>query len=125
MCSGRISRQLRRFIVSGLLATGFHAVIATTLVTFSAVAPPVANGLAFVLATVFSYSINTLWSFSRSPEVKNMRRYILVSVIGLFQAVSISAIAQSYGLSYLHGIALVILIVTPTTFMLHSFWTYA
>lgn len=83
-----------------------------------------ANGVAFATATVFSYLINTLWSFSSRLHGRNLRRFVLVSALGCLLAVAVSGLAEHYGLPYELGIVLVVLSVPPATFLLHSLWTY-
>lgn len=116
--------RMRRFTVSGVLVTGLHALVAAGLIRLVQLAPSHANGIAFVGATIFSYVINTRWSFSSPLHGKNLLRFVLVSIIGFLLAITISGLAESYGMHYWFGIAGVICIVTPVNFLLHSFWTY-
>ncbi len=88
------------------------------------VPPSPANGLAFVVSTLFSYLLNTLWSFSRPLSGDTLRRFIVVSIIGCLLAMGISGLASHAGLDYLPGIGLVVLMVPPMTFVMHSLWTY-
>lgn len=124
MTTSRFTRQVQRFAISGLLVTGLHVFVAAGFIRLLAAAPPVANGIAFVVATVFSYMINTLWSFSSPLHGRNLLRFVSVSIFGGFLAVCVSSFAQQYGMHYLYGIGLVALAVPPVTFLLHSFWTY-
>jgi putative flippase GtrA len=117
-------KQAVRFALSGLLVTGLHTIVAVAFIQGVSLAPALANGVAFVVATVFSYLINTTWSFSDTLQGKNLFRFCCVSFIGLFLAMSISGAAQYYGLHYLYGIFFVVCIVPAVTFLLHSFWTY-
>ena len=117
-------KQAVRFALSGLLVTGLHTIVAVAFIQIVSPTPALANGVAFLVATVFSYLINTTWSFSVTLHGKNLFRFICVSFIGLFLAMSISGAAQYYGLHYLYGILLVVCIVPAVTFLLHSFWTY-
>jgi len=119
-----LTRQALRFALSGLLVTGLHVLIATAFIQIILPAPSLANGVAFVVATVFSYLINTMWSFSSPLHGRNLIRFCIVSFIGLFLAMAISGIAQYFGLHYLYGIGFVVCIVPPVTFVLHNFWTY-
>jgi putative flippase GtrA len=119
-----VAGQFQRFVVSGLLVTGFHVLIAMGLIRLFALSAPLANGIAFIAATVFSYFLNTMWSFSRALQGRNLIRFICVSIIGCVVAVSVSAAAERHGLTYMLGIALVAIIVPPMTFLLHRFWTY-
>lgn len=116
--------KVQRFTVTGVLTTGLHVIVAVILIEQLAATPPLANGVAFILATIFSYAVNTLWSFSSRPRRKNIIRFVLVSLIGAGVAVVVSDLANQYGLDYMIGIAMVVVTVPPITFMLHNFWTY-
>jgi len=116
--------QARRFAASGVVATGVHVALATGFIRFVLMEPALANGIAFVIATVFSYTVNTLWSFSNTLTGTNFLRFSLVSLVGLTLTMLISGTAQYYGLHYMYGISLVVCMVPPTTFLLHKFWTY-
>ncbi|MCL7420744.1 MAG: GtrA family protein [Methylobacter sp.] len=119
-----LTRQALRFALSGLLVTSLHVFIATTFIQNILPISSLANGVAFVVANIFSYLINTTWSFSSSLHGRNLFRFCIVSAIGLFLAMAISGATQHYGLHYWYGIAFVVSIVPPVTFLLHNFWTY-
>ena len=110
--------------LSGVLATGLHVVVASALITTVLPVPAAANGIAFVAANLFSYTINTLWTFSHPLQGRSLVRFVLVSLLGLVIAVSVSGLADWFGLNYWYGIALVVCCATPVTFLLHNFWTY-
>jgi putative flippase GtrA len=120
----QIFTKARRFTVSGIFATGIHVLLAVFLIKLLGADPSIANGIAFLLATIFSYTVNTLWSFSSSLRSANLIRFALVSFIGGIIAMIVSDIAHRYGLNYLHGIMMVAIAVPPITFILHNFWTY-
>jgi putative flippase GtrA len=117
-------QQVLRFAISGALVTFSHALIAGAILQFVAASQAVANGIAFVVATIFSYFVNTLWSFSAQPKPRSMLRFGLVSIIGCILAISISSVADYRALPYWYGICWVIVIVAPVTFILHRIWTY-
>ena len=119
-----LTRQALRFGISGLLATGLHVLVATSFIQLVSPAASIANGVAFVVATIFSYLINTIWSFSHPLHGRNLLRFCAVACVGLLLAMAISGAAQHYGLHYMWGIFFVVLTVPPVTFLLHSFWTY-
>jgi SAM-dependent methyltransferase/putative flippase GtrA len=119
-----LTRQALRFALSGLLITGIHVFIATVFIQILLLAPALANGVAFVVATIFSYLINTTWSFSSPLRGRNLFRFCCVSFIGLFLSTAISGAAQYYGLHYWYGIAFVVFTIPPVSFLLHNFWTY-
>jgi putative flippase GtrA len=113
-----------KFGLSGLMVTGLHVVVAFVLITTVLPFPPAANGIAFVIANLVSYTINTLWTFSSPLQGRSLIRFVLVSLLGFIIAIMVSGLAQWYGLHYWWGIGLVVCCVTPVSFLLHNFWTY-
>ncbi|WP_338801047.1 GtrA family protein [Pseudomonas sp. RSB 5.4] len=118
-----IQRGLR-FAMTGLFVTALHALVAVLFINFVAPQPPLANGVAFAVATVVSYVINTTWSFSARLHGKTLLRFMLVSGGGFLLAMFVAWAAQIAGLHYLLGIGAVALIIPAFTFVLHNFWTY-
>jgi putative flippase GtrA len=118
------TKRALRFTLSGIFVTALHIVIATAFIELILPQPALANGVAFLIATLTSYLINTIWSFSSRLHGKTLFRFSLVSFFGLFLSVAISGAAQAYGLPYWYGIAAVTCVVPPTNFVLHNFWTY-
>jgi putative flippase GtrA len=121
--SALIQRGLR-FALTGLFVTALHALVAVLFIHFIAAQPPLANGVAFAVATVVSYVINTTWSFSARLHGRTLRRFLLVSTGGFFLAMFVAWAAQIAGLPYLLGIVAVALTIPAFTFVLHNFWTY-
>jgi putative flippase GtrA len=117
-------KRAQRFAVSGVLATALHVLVAVTIIRFVVPRPAFANGVAFVIATVFSYVVNTVWSFSSTFRRQNLLRFLTVSAIGCVSAMAISGLVDFYGMPYWIGIICVVAIVPPVTFLLHSYWTY-
>jgi len=114
-----------KFGVTGVGSTLIHALIALTLISGFGTNTQVGNGSAFIVATLFSYTINTLWSFSNRINRRNALRFVIASLIGLALTVLISWVADSvFRVHYLIGIAMVIIIVPIYTFIIHSYWTY-
>nr|WP_311530913.1 GtrA family protein [uncultured Ralstonia sp.] len=113
-----------RFGVSGVVATGVHVAIATTLINGFSASQVTANGVAFVCANVCSYLLNALWSFSAKPGHANFLRFYAVSLLCLALTLAISWLAQTLGLSYWVGLAAILSVVPPLTFVLHRFWTF-
>ena len=113
-----------RFGVSGVAATGMHVAIATTLINGFSASQVTANGVAFVCANVCSYLLNALWSFSAKPGHANFLRFYAVSLLCLALTLAISWLAQTLGLSYWVGLAVILSVVPPLTFLMHRFWTF-
>lgn len=116
--------QVRRFLLSGVLATAVHFVVAAALIEQAQTEPALANAVAFTVATAFSYVINTLWSFSSVIDGRTLVRFVLVQLLGVGLAAGVSGTVDWFGLHYIIGIMCVPLFVTPVTYTLHRLWTY-
>lgn len=116
--------RLFRFGVTGLAATIIHVAVATWLIAQLGVLPYVANPIAFLTATSFSYASNTLWSFSSQLSRRTLWPYVCVSTLSCLATAGISAAAAAAQWDYRIGILLVILVVTPVNFAMHNLWTY-
>lgn len=120
-----------RFGVTGVANTGIHALAAYLCLNgfflgWGALkaGPVVANGIAFIVATIFSYVVNTLWSFSTQMSPRTLRRFSLVAVIGLLVAMLTARVGEIIGLPPMGGVLLVIFVLPLVNFSLHSLWTY-
>lgn len=122
--STRILARATRFGFTGLFATGVHVLCAAVLIESFGVRATAANGVAFCSATLLSYLLNTFWTFRRQATRGNAARFWLVSTLGLCLTLLLSGAAEAAQLHYLAGIALVVALVPPVTFVLHSAWTY-
>lgn len=110
-------------MLAGLAVTGLHVCVASTLIGMGWL-PALANGAAFAIATMASYLVNTIWSFSAPIRGRNLWRFVQVSVIGFTLSMLISGLADYCHLHYYWGIALVAIFLPPITFFLHLKWTY-
>lgn len=117
-------RPALRFGVTGIGVTALHVVIAASLIDAVDLSPVLANGIAFMAATLTSYLLNTFWSFSQKPARTNLLRFSIVSLLGLGIAMAVAGTAAAMSFNYWIGIAGVVMIVPIVTFLLHIFWTY-
>jgi len=120
-----------RFGITGIANTGIHALVALLClegfflgVPAIVAGPVVANGIAFLVATAFSYVVNTLWSFSTDINLRNFQRFIVVAVLGLCAAMGLARLAELVGLPPLGSVVLVVCVMPFVNFGLHSLWTY-
>ncbi|GLC91572.1 hypothetical protein Tamer19_09800 [Cupriavidus sp. TA19] len=117
--------RLFRFGVSGMIATGIHVAVATQLIWLLHASQVSANGIAFVIANIGSYLLNTIWSFGARPTRDSYLRFLAVSLLGLALTLAISAGAQVAGVGYWVGLAAILSVVPVITFVLHRRWTYS
>ena len=116
--------KIIRFIFAGLLVTLIYIAIGFLLLKFTDVNSVLANGIAFVIANLFSYMIHTLWSFSAEIKKNNFLKFYMVSLAGF----SISIILPMLG-EYLNADKFLMTVITSLsiplfTFILHNSWTY-
>jgi len=117
-------RQLIRFASTGVGSTALHVLIALSLIEWLLVRPTLANILAYSVCTLFSYAVNTRWSFSKSLNPRNFRRFIAVSLLGFMLTMGLAWGAEALGWPPFVGIMMVVCVVTFMSFVLHSRWTY-
>jgi putative flippase GtrA len=113
-----------RFGITGVLNTALHIAVASGWIYFVHSNPSIANGVAFTVATTFSYIMNTLWSFSSQFDRMTFVKFWLVALLGLPLSAGIAGLVDWLGLHYAYGIATVVCVMPPFNFALHYFWTY-
>ena len=124
MTQPHITVRAFRFAVSGLLATTVHVAVAAVMLKGLLLEPAFANGIAFAVATVVSFFVNTTWSFASRVGVVPLVRFSAVSLVGCALAMAVAAGADLAGFGPWAGIGFVVLLVPPVTFVLHNAWTY-
>jgi len=124
-------RQFIRFSFIGLLNTGIHFCIAMLLINgfylenyLIKMRLGTANSIAFFIATIFSFFMNTLWSFTSVINQKNILRYVCVALLGLTFTVLMARIAEIIGLSSIEGVVLIVCTMPFLNFGMHKWWTY-
>ncbi|MBB3006210.1 GtrA family protein [Cupriavidus alkaliphilus] len=115
-------KKLVRFGISGGIATAVHFSVAWMVFSFLTPRVDVANGIAFVVANVFSYVLHTLWSFSSSMSPQQFMRFMLVSLAGLLISTGLPTLLGAGRFWLSTGAVLVA--VPACSFLLHNFWTY-
>ncbi|MGQ5700890.1 GtrA family protein [Sandaracinobacteroides sp. A072] len=120
---GLFTRMLR-FGLTGLFVTGVHFVVAIALVEFAGASPPLANGVAFTVATIVAFLINSLWSFRTGFDAGTLLRYVCVACLGLGVTVAVATLMERLGVHYILGIVAVTLSNPPLMFVLHNRWTF-
>ncbi|TGN94381.1 GtrA family protein [Burkholderia sp. USMB20] len=116
--------RLVRFGLSGLCSTALHVLIASALYALFDATQVIANAVAFVGATAFSYLANTLWSFSSTVHSRNLVRYLTVALAGFAETMALARAAELLDVPRGWAIVAIALLIPPTMFVLHRVWTY-
>ena len=117
--------QFIRFCVSGCGATIFHTAVVFATVHGAGLSAALANFCAFLVAAIFSYAVNTLWSFKSALTKLNAVRFFFSTSICAVMAAAIASAMDRAGFSLLTGIFAVVVLLTPLSFLLHKHWTFA
>ena len=119
-----LSSQGWRFALVGAASTGLHVAVASSLIELAGLDAGAANGIAFTIATLASYLLNSRWTFEARLAFARLVRFAIVAVAGLAVTVGITSAMQRAGYHYLVGIAVVVVVVPIFTFFSHRMWTY-
>ncbi len=116
--------RLINFGLIGLGVTAVHVIIAASLIELLLAGPAVANGIAFIIAACVSFIANARFTFKTGLDGRSFVRFLLVTGICGGLSAAIAARVEAQGLDYRIGIAAVVVIVPPLTFLFHNFWSF-
>lgn len=96
--------QFIQFCIVGALGTGVHFLVLMSLVETDMLTPVMASGVAFIVATIFNFGLNKMWTFGAQIGQREGQflRYLFVAGIGLvINIIAIWGIMTYLGLHYL------------------------
>ena len=123
--SRRNVRQFFVFGIIGVLNTCLHGTLVVFSVENGVLSPVAAHILAFFAVNVFSFCVNSRFTFCCPPTWKGYGKFFSVSLTSLLMTVLLSGFAEWRGWHYLVGLALVILLVPLVTFLLQKRFTFS
>lgn len=120
-------RQLARFSVVGLMATGIHVAVAWMAHRAAGLPPTGANGAGFLCAFLASYFGHHHWSFRRRGNHDvHMRRFLAVSLLAFLISHAITlAVTDWLGLDYGVALLAIVAVVPASTYLASRFWAFA
>ncbi|WP_295852329.1 GtrA family protein [uncultured Xylophilus sp.] len=124
MLRSETTRQFAGFSLIGLVNTGIHLAVVTSLVEWARLHPALANGLAFVCANVFSFFANSRWTFRSAASLSRYLRFVTVSLAGLAIAMAASALGAALHWHYLAGVLLSFALLPVLSFAANKYWTW-
>ena len=114
----------RRFVLTGAVATLVHSSITVALVELAHLHPSAANGLAYLVASIVSYVINTRYSFRSHYSFATWLRFILVSLLAGSLAAAIAWFVDWTGGQYFVGLGIIVTVLPMFSFLAHRYFTY-
>lgn len=118
-------KQGFRFGIVGFANTFIHGTVALLAYQYAGFNAVGSNITGFILAFVFSFFMNTFWSFERSPSRLFFLRFLTVNIMALTYILIVSVISDAMSWPPLIGILLVVLVLPLISFLSHRYWTYA
>ena len=114
--------QFFRYVMVGGLAFLIHMLVAYMYLYYVEYSLFLSNTIAFFVAFAYSYSYQTLYVFRRKISFINLAKYLIVQLIMMTVAMLIIDNISIY--NYYIKTIFVLIIITPTSFLLHKFWTF-
>lgn len=116
--------QFLRFASIGVLNTLIHLGVVTGLVESGVLSPVPANGMAFVVANLFSFWANSRFTFRAVPSLQRYGRFLFVSLAGLLLTLLASLIGEWLRWHYLGGVLLSFVLLPLLSFAANRWWTW-
>lgn len=117
--------QLMCFALIGVANTLVHGAILVVAVEWVALGVTVAHLVAFCVANIFSYLMNSWLTFKAALSLSRYVRFFLASLLSLGLTLLLAWVAEVYGLHYLLGFVLIVVVVPLLSFAVMKFWTFA
>ncbi len=118
-------KQFLKFGVIGGAATGIHVFVFLALGDWFKLSYVQSNFVAYIVATLWSFVGNSLWSFGCKLSSNRFVRYLAVALLGLVLSMGVSWICEAVEVNALLTILTIVAFVTPSTFVLHRYWTFS
>jgi putative flippase GtrA len=123
---GPLLAQLLRFGVVGLLATALHAGVYGLAVSRFAIAPLLANPLAFAVAFSISFVGHHRWTFAGHGADGAMPRFLATALLGLASnQCLVWLLVEHLGLPPLSGLLGILLLTPALVFVTSKYWAFA
>lgn len=119
-----IPAQFLRYCLVGIANSFVHVLVVVLLVESAAVSPPPANALAFLVANLGSYAMNSIWTFQAPMNVPRYIRFVAISLAGLLVSYGCSVVALLNDWHYLVGVLMAIAVVSVLGYILGRLFVF-
>ncbi|MGD9887933.1 MAG: GtrA family protein [Halothiobacillaceae bacterium] len=117
--------QFLPFAIIGFVNTFIHGSILVLSVERLDLDITASHLLAFFIANMFSYIANSKITFKSPITLLRYKRFFLASLLSLSLTLLLSWVANFYGLHYLAGFALIVVLVPVLNFIVIKTWVFA
>jgi len=117
--------QLLLFGLIGCVNTLIHGGVLVLMVECWFVDVTVSHFFAFCVANLLSYLMNSLLTFRVGLTLRRYIRFFVASLLSLGMTVLLSWVADAFGLHYLIGFGLIVLLVPLLSFLVMKFWAFS
>ena len=122
--SSLLPAQFARYCLVGILNSLVHILIVILLVETAATSPPPANAIAFFVANLGSYAMNSIWTFQSRMNVPRYIRFVAISLVGLLASYGCSVVAMLNDWHYLAGVLMSIAVVSVMGYILGRLFVF-
>lgn len=120
----KISTQLLRYALIGVCNTLVHLLVVIIILKKVEMGQVVANGIAYIISSIFSYFMNLKWSFEKKANSQNFSRFQVVSIFGLAVSSGLGYMGDYYNWHFIVTVLYVAVTVPFLSFFLHRKYTF-
>jgi putative flippase GtrA len=117
--------QLTRYALVGVLNTALHLTIFGLLTQNFGLSQLLSNVAAYLVASSFSFVVNSIWSFRVKPQARRFARFQVVGLMGLLASALTGHMGDVFGWHYVVTVLLTAGIVPLLSFLAHRSYTYS
>lgn len=117
--------QFLTFAVIGVVNTFMHGGVLVMAVERFNAPVVLANLIAFCVANLFSYFMNSWFTFKSALSVVRYLRFLVASMLSLGFTLLLAWLTDSSGFHYLVGFLLIVVFVPMFSFVVMKLWAFA
>lgn len=118
------STQIVRYAFVGVCNTLVHLAVVLIVLNIIGLGQMVANSIAYVVSSIFSFFMNSKWSFRQKPNSRNFSRFQVVTLVGLLVSSGIGFAGDYFNWNFIVTVLYVAVAVPFVSFMLHRKYTF-
>lgn len=120
-----MSTQLIRFALVGVVNTALHLAVVGVMTQIFGLTQLISNSVAYVIASSFSFVVNSIWSFQVKPQAHRFARFQIVGLLGVIVSATFGHLGDVFGWHYVITVLLTGCFVPFISFLGHRIYTYS